>query len=137
MSFLYSSADHDHKAQSGTLRARVRALWGLSGWRGKLSGLSPEVLDLQALHRVRSRLISNRTAVINQLRGFLLDAANARHRVHQPQSSIWYSPRSGELRNMAGSGRGPWHLARSKALSVGLSNAHFKSLGLPSLIEVR
>src|SRR5438445_1717421 len=44
---------------------------------------------------------------------------------------------SGELRNMAGSGRGPWHLARSKALSVGLSNAHFKSLGLPSLIEVR
>src|SRR6202022_936759 len=28
---------------------------------------------------------------------------------------------SGELRNMAGSGRGPWHLARSKALSVGLS----------------
>jgi len=40
---------------------------------------------------------------------------------------------SGELRNTAGSGRGPWHLARSKALSVGLSNAHFKSLGLPSL----
>src|SRR6266700_509553 len=44
---------------------------------------------------------------------------------------------SGELRNMAGSGRGPWHLARSKALSVGLSNAHFKSLGLPSLIAAR
>jgi RNA-directed DNA polymerase len=40
---------------------------------------------------------------------------------------------SGELRNMAGSGRGPWHLARSKALSVGLSNAYFRSLGLPSL----
>src|SRR3974390_2448770 len=39
----------------------------------------------------------------------------------------------GELRNMAGSGHGPWHLARSKALFVGLSNAHFKSLGLPSL----
>jgi RNA-directed DNA polymerase len=44
---------------------------------------------------------------------------------------------SGELLNMAGSGRGPWHLARSKALSIGLSNAHFKSLGLPSLIEAR
>src|SRR5467141_3652682 len=42
---------------------------------------------------------------------------------------------SGQLRNMAGSGRGPWHLARSKALSVGLSNAYFKSLGLPSLIK--
>ena len=30
-------------------------------------------LDLQALHRVRSRLIGDRTAVINQLRGFLLE----------------------------------------------------------------
>ncbi len=35
--------------------------------------------------------------------------------------------------NTAGSGRGPWYLARAKALSVGLSNAYFKSLGLPSL----
>src|SRR6266436_4390712 len=34
----------------------------------------------------------------------------------------------------AGSGRGPWYLARAKALSVGLSNAYFKSLGLPTLI---
>jgi hypothetical protein len=31
----------------------------------------------------------------------------------------------------------PWHIARSKALSVGLSNAHFKSLGLLSLVEAR
>src|SRR6201999_2129801 len=30
-------------------------------------------LDLQALHRVRDRLISRRTAVINQLRAFLLE----------------------------------------------------------------
>ncbi len=37
--------------------------------------------------------------------------------------------------NTAGSGRGPWYLAKSKALSVGLSNAYFKSLGLPMLIE--
>jgi RNA-directed DNA polymerase len=37
--------------------------------------------------------------------------------------------------NTAGSQRGPWYLARAKALSVGLSNAYFKSLGLPSLIE--
>ncbi len=37
--------------------------------------------------------------------------------------------------NTAGSGRGPWYLARAKALSVGLSNAHFKSLGLPTLID--
>jgi transposase len=32
-----------------------------------------EQLDLQALHRVRSRLVSQRTAVINQIRAFLLE----------------------------------------------------------------
>jgi hypothetical protein len=31
----------------------------------------------------------------------------------------------------------PWHIARSKALSVGLSNAYLRSLGLLSLIEAR
>src|SRR5215468_27894 len=38
-------------------------------------------------------------------------------------------------RNTAGSGLGPWYLARAKALSVGLSNEYFKSLGLPTLIN--
>ncbi len=38
-------------------------------------------------------------------------------------------------RNTAGSGRGPWYLAKAKALSVGLNNAYFKSLGLPTLID--
>ncbi len=38
-------------------------------------------------------------------------------------------------RNTAGSGHGPWYLARAQALAFGLSNAYFKSLGLPSLIE--
>src|SRR6202162_4514597 len=37
--------------------------------------------------------------------------------------------------NTAGSGRGPWYLAKAKALSVGLSNAYFKSLGLPTLLD--
>ena len=37
--------------------------------------------------------------------------------------------------NTAGSGLGPWYLAKAKALSVGLSNAYFKSLGLPPLFE--
>jgi hypothetical protein len=44
---------------------------------------------------------------------------------------------SGELRNTAGSDRGPWNIARSKALSLGLSNAYFKLLGLPTLVETR
>ena len=35
----------------------------------------------------------------------------------------------------AGSGLGPWYLARAKALSVGLSNTYFDSLGLPRLID--
>ena len=38
-------------------------------------------------------------------------------------------------RKTAGSRRGPWYLARAKALSVGLNNEYFKSLGLPSLFE--
>jgi RNA-directed DNA polymerase len=37
--------------------------------------------------------------------------------------------------NTAGSGLGPWYLAKAKALSVGLSNAYLRSLGLPSLID--
>jgi Reverse transcriptase (RNA-dependent DNA polymerase)/Group II intron, maturase-specific domain len=37
--------------------------------------------------------------------------------------------------NTAHSGRGPRYLVQAKALSVGLSNAYFKSLGLPTLYE--
>ena len=37
--------------------------------------------------------------------------------------------------NTAGSGLGPWYLAKAKALSVGLSNAYLRSLGLPFLVE--
>jgi RNA-directed DNA polymerase len=42
--------------------------------------------------------------------------------------------RSRLAEHTAGSGLGPWYLARAKALSVGLSNAYFDSLGLPRLI---
>ena len=34
---------------------------------------SLEQLDMQALHRVRSRLVSQRTAIVNQVRAFLLE----------------------------------------------------------------
>jgi RNA-directed DNA polymerase len=37
--------------------------------------------------------------------------------------------------NTASSGRGPWPLARTKALTVGLPNAYFTSLGLPTLVD--
>lgn len=38
-----------------------------------VSEKSQDQLDLQALHRVRSRLVSRRTAVINQIRAFLIE----------------------------------------------------------------
>jgi RNA-directed DNA polymerase len=38
--------------------------------------------------------------------------------------------------NTAASGKGPWHIAYSKAMSVALSNAYFCSCGLPSLFEM-
>jgi transposase len=38
-----------------------------------VSEKSQDQLDLQALHRVRSRLVSRRTATINQIRAFLLE----------------------------------------------------------------
>src|SRR5262249_17785525 len=41
----------------------------------------------------------------------------------------WWRRPERTAHNAAGSGRGPWRLARSRALSLGLSNAYFKSLG--------
>jgi RNA-directed DNA polymerase len=49
--------------------------------------------------------------------------------------ALGVSPRL--ARNAASSGHCPWYLARSQALTRGLSNAYFRSLGLPSLIEER
>jgi transposase len=40
-----------------------------SGRRGQVA----DQLDLQALHRVRERLVSQRTGIINQMRAFLLE----------------------------------------------------------------
>jgi transposase len=37
-----------------------------------------EQLDLQALHRVRERLVSQRTGIINQIRAFLLERGHCR-----------------------------------------------------------
>ena len=42
-----------------------------------------EQLDLQALHRVRDRLVQRRTAVINQIRGFLIE-----RRHYLPQTTV-------------------------------------------------
>jgi len=39
---------------------------------------TPEQSDLLSLHRVRSRLVRQRTAIINQIRGFLIERGNHR-----------------------------------------------------------
>src|SRR5215469_10651867 len=61
---------------------------------------SIEQLDLQSLHRVRSRLVGQRTAVINQIRGFLLEHGIAIRQgpsgLHQALPSI-LAQRIGEL----------------------------------------
>jgi transposase len=44
-------------------------------------------LDLQALHRVRDRLVARRTSVINQIRAFLLEGNKFSQRAGQPASA--------------------------------------------------
>jgi len=47
-----------------------------------------EQIDIQAMHRVRDRLVRHRTALINEIRGFLLERGItfARH-ITSPESS--------------------------------------------------
>jgi transposase len=40
----------------------------------------PEQIDLQALHRVRERIVANRTALSNQIRAFCLEYGIAMRR---------------------------------------------------------
>jgi transposase len=57
------------------MTSEMRSLWPRP-WRPTtrfVPAKSNEQLDLQALHRLRSRLVGQRTAVINQIRGFLLE----------------------------------------------------------------
>jgi RNA-directed DNA polymerase len=94
----------------------------MRGWRGYFGFCeTPEVL-VYLTRWVRLRL---RVAFWRQWKTF--------RRRRAALLALGVRPRL--ARNTAGSGRGPWYLARSKALSVGLSNAYFRSLGLPSLVE--
>jgi RNA-directed DNA polymerase len=94
----------------------------MRGWRGYFGFCeTPEVL-LALTRWVRLRL---RAAMWRQWK------TPRRRRA----ALIALGVRSRLANNTAGSGLGPWYLARAKALSVGLSNAYFKSLGLPTLID--
>ena len=94
----------------------------MRGWRGYFGFCeTPEVL-IGLTRRVRLRL---RAAMWRQWK------TTRRRR----EALIELGVRERLASNTAGSGLGPWYLAKAKALSVGLSNAYFKSLGLPSLFE--
>jgi RNA-directed DNA polymerase len=94
----------------------------MRGWRGYFSFCeTPEVL-LALTRWVRLRL---RAAMWRQWK--------TPRRRRAALIELGVRPRLAS--NTAGSGLGPWYLAKAKALSVGLSNAYFKSLGLPSLVE--
>ena len=94
----------------------------MRGWRGYFGFCeTPEVL-VSLTRWVRLRL---RTALWRQWKTYRRRRAALIARGVRPRLAS----------NTAASGRGPWYLARAKALSVGLSNAYFRSLGLPSLVE--
>jgi RNA-directed DNA polymerase len=84
----------------------------MRGWRGYFGFCeTPEVLVyLTRWVRLRLRAALWRQSKTYRRRRAALIALGVRPRL---------------AANTAGSGRGPWYLARSKALSVGLSNAYF------------
>src|SRR5271169_2750328 len=111
------------RAKSVSIRATMAELVPyLRGWRGYFGFCeTPEVL-LGLIRWVRLRL---RAALWRQWK--------TPRRRRAALLELGVRPRLAS--NTASSGRGPWYLARAKALSVGLSNAYFKSLGLPTLID--
>jgi len=111
------------RAKGVSMKATIAELAPyMRGWRGYFGFCeTPEVL-IGLTRWVRLRL---RAAMWRQWK------TPRRRR----EALIELGVRSRLANNTAGSGLGPWYLARAKALSVGLSNAYFKSLGLPSLVD--
>src|SRR5437016_2358932 len=94
----------------------------MRGWRGYFGFCETPNLLVDLTRWVRRRL---RAALWRQWR------THRRRRAMLIQLGV----RGRLANNTAGRGLGPWYLARAKALSVGLSNAYFQSLGLPTLID--
>jgi transposase len=61
---------------TGAARTRPSAEVALRPNLRTVSEKSRDQLDLQALHRVRSRLVSRRTATVNQIRAFVIEQGN-------------------------------------------------------------
>ncbi len=115
--------DITRRAKGVSMKTTIEALAPyMRGWRGYFGFCeTPEVL-LGLTRWVRLRL---RAAMWRQWK------TPRRRR----EALLELGVRSRLASNTAGSGLGPWYLAKAKALSVGLSNAYFKSLGLPSLVD--
>ena len=94
----------------------------LRGWRGYFGFCETPDLLIQLTRWVRLRL---RDALWRQWR------TPRRRR----QMLIQLGVRGAWADTTAASSRGPWHLAHSKALCMALSNAYFRSRGLPSLFD--
>jgi RNA-directed DNA polymerase len=111
------------RAKGASMKTTIEELAPyMRGWRGYFGFCeTPEVL-IGLTRWVRLRL---RAAMWRQWK------TPRRRR----EALIELGVRSRLASNTAGSGLGPWYLAKAKALSVGLSNAYFKSLGLPSLVD--
>src|SRR6201996_3724594 len=111
------------RAKSVSLEATMAKLAPyLRGWRGYFGFCeTPEVL-ISLIRWVRLRL---RAALWRQWK--------TPRRRRAALLELGVGPRMAS--NTAGSGLGPWYLARAKALSVGLSNAYFESLDLPSFLD--
>src|SRR6266849_2375745 len=94
----------------------------MRGWRGYFGFCETPYLLIQLTGWVRSRL---RAALWRQWK------TQRRRRAMLTPLGV----RGRLADNTAASSHGPWHIAHSKALHVGLSNAYFRSRGLPSLFE--
>jgi len=75
---------NDYNDAEGIAEAALRPNLKLVGEK------SQDQLDLQALHRVRSRLVSRRTATINQIRAFLIEQGiTVRSGAHALRNSLF------------------------------------------------
>jgi len=94
----------------------------MRGWRGYFGFCETPDLLIQLTRWIRLRL---RAALWRQWK------TPRRRRAMLIQLGV----RGALAASTAASSRGPWHLARTKALSIALSNAYFRSRGFPSLFE--
>ena len=111
------------QAKSGSLAQTMKVLAPyMRGWRGYFGFCETPDLLIQLTRWVRLRL---RAALWRQWK------TQRRRRAMLLQLGV----RGALAAKTAASSRGPWHLAHSKALSIALSNAYFRSRGFPSLFE--